>query len=771
MLLKRFLRMLAGLLFALAILRLWPHEPLRSFAPESAAIWSHDGELLRLTLAADQQYRLWTPLEQISPRMIEAVKVQEDRWFDWHPGVNPVSILRGAFRTYAQEDRQGGSTLSMQLVRMIHQLNTRNPAGKLKQIGLALWLEARYSKHDILEAYLNLVPYGRNLQGVGAASLTYFGKTPDKLSLPEAITLAVIPQHPNLRADRLLGAPRLQKARLRVLSRWPARWPLGEAERQLARQPLPLRPLSSLPFLAPHFVDSLLLDQPGLTGPIQTTLEHRLQRLMERQIAGYLQEKASQGVHNAAALLIDTRDQGVRAMIGSANYFNAAIDGQVNGTQAKRSPGSALKPFIFGMGLDQGILHPMTMLRDTPSAFGPFSPENFDGRFMGPISAKDALIRSRNIPAVWVASQLKRPSLYDFLRSAGITQLKSEQHYGLALVLGGGEITMEELAGLYTMLANHGELKPLRYLTSQTRPQHSPSLLSPQAAYLTLDMLSANPRPDGAVLDSRHHWPIAWKTGTSWGFRDAWTVGVAGPYVLAVWLGNFNGEGNPAFVGIDLAAPLFHRITDALNLAEQASPFTGWAPPAGIKQVTVCTASGDLPNAWCPNKTSTWFIPGKSPIRVSTLHRPVAIDNRSGRPACPPFDPATTHLEVFEFWSSDMLKLFREAGIPRRTPPRPAQCDTPLANEEGDPPRITSPLTNVTYKLSQQQAEQRIALQATTAAGVKELYWFANQSFIGKAPVGQALPWRPEQGGWYGLLAVDDHGRSTSRDVKVEIAR
>ncbi|WP_249383933.1 penicillin-binding protein 1C, partial [Chitinivorax sp. B] len=666
--LRLLLRRMAPLLVVLAVLRLWPHDPLRHFAPESTAIWSRDGELLRLTLASDQQYRLWTPLEHISPRMIEAVKVQEDRWFNWHPGINPVAILRGAFRTYAHDNRQGGSTLTMQLARMVYQLNTRSPTGKLKQVAYALWLEARYSKHDILEAYLNLVPYGRNLQGVGAASLTYFGKTPEKLSLPESITLAVIPQHPNLRADRMLGPPRLQKARLRVLARWPEAWPLSEAERRLARQPLPLRPLESLPFRAPHFVDTLLTDRQRMTGPVHTTLDSKLQRLLERQIASFLQQKAAQGVHNAAALLIDTRDQGVRAMVGSADYFNRAIDGQVNGTQAKRSPGSALKPFIFGMGLDQGVLHPMTMLRDTPSAFGPFSPENFDGRFMGPISARDALIRSRNIPAVWVASQLKRPSLYDFLRSAGITQLKSEQHYGLALVLGGGEITMEELGGLYTMLANRGELKPLRYLDNMTN-NPGPKLLSPEAAYLTLDMLSANPRPDGAVLDTRMHWPVAWKTGTSWGFRDAWTVGVAGPYVLAVWLGNFNGEGNPAFVGIDLAAPLFFRIADALNLAEQQSPFNGWPVPAGIKRVTVCAASGDLPNAWCPNTTSTWFIPGKSPIRVSNLHRPVTIDVRSGRPACPPFEAGTTRVEVFEFWSSDMLKLFREAGIPRRIPP------------------------------------------------------------------------------------------------------
>jgi penicillin-binding protein 1C len=245
--------------------------------------------------------------------------------------------------------------------------------------------------------------------------------------------------------------------------------------------------------------------------------------------------------------------------------------------------------------------------------------------------------------------------------------MKPESFYGLALPLGGGEITMEELAGLYAMLANQGVLRPLRtetVLSGSSRTIASRTddaglrLLSPEAAFVTLDMLRRNPRPDQdrAVLPHAR-WPVAWKTGTSWGFRDAWSAGMVGPYVLVVWIGNFDGVGNPAFVGVDAAAPLFFRIADALNLARPAETVPPSMPPPGVSRVAVCADSGELPNAHCPRTVETLYIPGKSPIRVSQLHRMVAIDPRTGRGACPPY-AADTHFEVFEFWPSDMLLLF-----------------------------------------------------------------------------------------------------------------
>ncbi len=466
---------------------------------------------------------------------------------------------------------------------------------------------------------------------------------------------------------------------------------------------------------------------------------------------------------NAAAMVVDTRDMAVKAWVGSADYWNAS-DGQVNGVLARRSPGSALKPFIYALALDQGVLHPHTMLRDAPSAFGPFTPENFDGQFVGPVAAQEALIRSRNIPAVWVSSQLTQPTLYEFLRSAGVREMKSESHYGLALALGGGEVTMEELAGLYAMLANQGHLRPVRVDASAKLEEGVP-LLSPEASFITLDMLRQNPRPDGdGLLAPRTQWPVAWKTGTSWGFRDAWSAGIAGPYALVIWIGNFSGQGNPAFVGADAAAPLFFRIVDALNLMRPAEGAVSMDPPVGASRVAVCVGSGDLPNADCPHTVDTWYIPGKSPIRVSQLHRRVALDGRTGRPACPPYS-ADVRFDVFEYWSSDLLALFREAGVPRRLPPSLPPC---AMEDRLEPPRIASPLRNVTYALQPSRSQDVISLDAIVAADVKRVYWFDGNALIGARSVAEgALPWRPQAAGIHLIRVVDDHGRSAERDVTV----
>ena len=748
-------------------LRVWPHEPLSARVPLSKSVWSADGELLRVTLASDEQYRMWTPLQQVSPALVEAILLKEDRWFYWHPGVNPVALGRAALSTYGGGDRQGGSTLTMQLARLLYRLNTRRPIGKLRQIAIAVWLECRYSKRELMEAYLNVAPFGGNIEGVGAASRIYFGKPADRLTLGEALTLAVIPQRPATRAGRTTSEASLLAARAKLGRQWLDARGNSESDRRQIELPIVARPDFKLPWLAPHFVDALLAGDRAAGHQQATTLDVGLQRVLETQMRRYLQERQDTGVRNGAALLVDTRDMGVKAWIGSANYW-APGEGQVNGVVAKRSPGSTLKPFVYALALDQGVAHPKTVVRDAPSAFGPFTPENFDGRFVGPITLEDALIRSRNVPAVWAANQLRQPSFYEFLRSAGVRDMKSEGFYGLGLALGNGEVTMEELASLYAMLANGGTLRPLRVEMSAPMPD-GVRLLSPEASFVTLDMLRHNPRPDDTGLAApRTRWPVAWKTGTSFGFRDAWSAGVAGPYVLVVWIGNFTGEGNPAFVGVDAAAPLFFRMVDALNLARPAELLPSIAPPPGVSRVAVCAGSGDLPNADCPHTVDTWYIPGKSPIRVSQLHRRVAIDSMTGRPVCAPF-PAGTRFEVFEFWSSDMLTLFREAGMPRRTPPPLPACAT---ENTADAPRLASPMRNVAYAVRPGTAQDSIALDASVAADVRRVFWFDGNSLIGVQPAGAGpLAWRPITPGIHLVRVVDDRGRSAERDVEVTIVR
>jgi len=781
--LPRWHNVLVALLLICAVpvgFRLWPHDPLRQWLPSSTAVYDHDGRLLRLTLASDQRYRLWVPLEDIAPPVVEGVLLHEDRWFRWHPGVNAWGLARGAWVTYVRHGNpQGGSTITMQLARLMYGLNTRTPGGKLHQAWAAMMLELRYSKHDILEAYLNYAPYGRNVEGVGAASLAYFGKSPSALNLPEALALAVIPQDPTRRlqatgesGDAVINRW-LSVSRNRLFERWVRNHPEAAAQRPLFALPLALRPLSQLPFEAPHFVEQVLATRRMTGGSdmrVTTTLDLRLQHSLERQLRSYVAHRGDRGIRNAAALLVDTRDMGIKAMVGSANYFDSSIQGQVNGTQAKRSPGSTLKPFIYGLGFDQGVLHPQTVLRDVPSAFGPYTPENFDGRFLGPVTATQALIRSRNIPAVYVASRLNNPTLYQFLKDAGISRMASEQHYGLALVLGGGEVTMQELAGLYAMLANRGELKALRTLSTDPMSPGT-RMLSDEASFMVMDILRQNPRPDDVVTAQPSRLPVYWKTGTSWSFRDAWTAGSFGPYVLIVWIGNFDGQGNPAFVGVDAAAPLFFQIADALRAENPALAEPIRRNPTNLAKVSICLASGDLPNAWCPQTGTTWFIPGKSPIKVSTIHRAVVFDTTTNQPACPPYDPRHIRTEVFEYWPSDLQRVFAQAGIPRRQPPALPVCQG-AGQADGSPPRITSPMRGTTYtmRVSRLGTEQ-ISFSATSDADAHELYWFVDDAYLGKSKAGDALLWQPERVGHFLVRVVDDHGRSDSRPLDVAVTQ
>jgi penicillin-binding protein 1C len=750
----------AVLLFGL---RTWPHASLRSRIATSTAMSADGGELLRLTLAADGQYRLWVALDDMPARLPAAVLLYEDRWFYRHPGVNPVALIRAAASDLHGVRRMGASTITMQLARRLYGIETRSPLGKLHQIAAALWLEARYSKHEILEAYLNLTPYGRNVEGVGAASLVFFARRVADLSVPQIMTLAVVPQNP--RARRLKSSPAgagagLDDARRRLWNAWLAAHPDdGKFSDEIGT--LDVKSPELLPYKAPHFTDSILR---AVGGDVRTTLDLRRQSAVESVLQTYVNEESSIGIRNAAALLLEVDDGAarVRAYVGSANYWNSQISGQVNAVAAKRSPGSTLKPFVYALALDQGLLHPRTILKDTPSSFGPFSPENFDGRFLGPIAAEDALVRSRNVPAVAIESHLSHPNLYDFLKASEVSRLNSEQYYGLALTLGGGEVSMEELGRMYAVFLNAGRLPNWQVLAAGDTKPPGVALISPEAAYITLDMLEKNPRPDTGQPAAP---PVAWKTGTSWGFHDAWSVGVFDQYVLVVWIGNVDETSNPAFIGVQTAAPLLFRIVDSLRTQGLDPAQPRRTKPRNVTRVDVCAASGDLPNAECPQTVSTWYIPGKSPIRISDLHRRVFID-AAGRRLCGP-GPGVSE-EIYEFWSSDMLRLFREAGMPRRVPPPAPDCGEGTSGSERDRPQIVSPLRGVVYTLRLSQL-QPLTLRANSAAAAQAVYWFADSEYLGRAPRGEAIAWLPPQAGHYLLRAVDDDGIADSRDVDVEV--
>jgi penicillin-binding protein 1C len=762
---RRILRRVAiatALLIMVALaLRLWPHAPLSARVPVSSAVFARDGELLRLTLAADGQYRLWTPLEHIAPEYLEALQLYEDRHFHRHPGVDAAAVVRATWRSM-RGDRQGASTLTMQLARKLYRLDTRSAPGKLRQIATALWLELRYSKHDILEAYANVAPFGGNVQGVGAASLIHFGKPASALTFAEALTLAVIPQAPQARGNTQREAPALTAARNQLLASWARKHAVPPDARAGFAGPIALRSTTRLPFEAPHLANALLAQRPA-GAHIRTSIDLPLQRLLERVVGRYVEGVRDRGVTNAAALLVDARSMTVRALVGSADFHKEVIAGQVNGVTAKRSPGSALKPFIYALAMDQGLIHTQTVLKDAPTSFGVYSPENFDGRFAGPVTAHDALIASRNVPAVALAARLSQPGLYQFLKGAGVSRMASERHYGLALALGGGEVTMEELAALYGTLANDGVYAPVRYHDDAKTLPGTP-MLSTAAAFMVRSILADAPRPDG--LSSTQQ-PVAWKTGTSWGFRDAWTAGVFRQWVLVVWVGNFDGSSNPAFVGAQVAAPLFFRIADAVRESRGPGMDRLLVPPAEVLRVEVCAASGDLPNADCPRRGYAWFIPGKSPIRVSDVHRRVPIDMRTGKRACADTPARYQRNEVFEFWPSDIQRLFVLAGMPRRQPPAD-HCGGQLLGAQDVAPVITSPRSGGTYQMRVAHGTpEGLALNATAGAEVQTLYWFADGGFVGASRPSVALPWQPDHAGEFTISVVDDRGGSSSRAVRV----
>lgn len=766
---KKFLKLTSIILVCLfvsgwMIIFFLPRPPLLQAIDFSKVIYDRNLQPLRLTLSRDQQYRLYTPLSKIAPQLIQATLLQEDQYFRHHYGINPLSIIKAGWQTYVLKSRRlGASTITMQVARLRQNIPSSKFFGKLQQIILALQFEMHYSKDAILEAYFNLAPYGGNIQGAGAASLIYFNNTADKLSLSQALILSVIPQNPTKRRP---DNDNLKQIRNRLFNRWLIKHPQDKNLLSIMNLPLQMRRLQAMPFRAPHFVTQILQQNPEAEGAVITSLDLKMQNLVERITRQYLQRKSNLGVNNAAVLLIDTRDMSVKSSLGSAGFFDKEISGQINGTDIKRSPGSTLKPFVYALALDQGLIHPNTVLKDVPHRFENYNPENFDYDFMGPIRAREALTLSRNIPAVYLASQLMHPSLFGLLEQAKISQLKPESWYGLALSLGSVELNMKELSLLYAMLANDGLWYPLRTLEQEAR-QPGKRLISAEAAFLTLDMLSNTPRPESMFHNNRYDFPVSWKTGTSSGYRDAWSAGIFGPYVLTVWIGNFDNTGNAAFVGKNIAAPLFFELITAIRNASQPFPTLHKNPQLmNLQQVEVCKASGMLPTRYCTDTEMTWFIPGKSPIKTDTVYREVAVNKKTGLRSC--HIDENTRFEIFEFWPSDLLKIFKQAGIQRRTPPMYEENCSLLSNIALSP-QITSPQSRVQYIVRTDSTQKtQIPFIAVTDGEVKTLYWFINETFLAATRADKPFLWSAKAGKFV-VRVVDDHGLSDARDIKVQV--
>jgi penicillin-binding protein 1C len=765
---RKFVVVLAALCLLLGVGWLClPKPPPLDGVNYSQRVLDREGHLLRVTLSPDDKYRLYTPLDGMPPDLIAATLLQEDQHFWSHPGVNPFAALRSLGHVcLGHSGRGGASTITMQLARLRYHLYTRTTRGKVMQMYRALQIERHHSKRKILEAYLNLAPYGRNIEGVGAASFLYFGKSATGLTRHEAVALSVLPQSPTHRTPRTdLPNAALLAAANRLAVR------LGRADRDI--DPIDaefrVRAGQTREFSAPHFVRRVVDISAG-RAEIATTLDRELQRLIERRIESYIEANRRLGVANAAAMLVDTRSMEVLAQVGSADFFSEEISGQVDGTRSRRSPGSTLKPFIYALAMDQGLIHPLTMLTDAPRRFGDYNPENFDGDFAGPIKATDALARSRNVPAVALAAQLSHPTLYEFLKRSGVALPREEGFYGLSLPLGGGEVTMEELVRLYAALANGGRLRALQRILPHPSVDRGVRIVSPEASFLALEMLGHVPRP--GVGSEAGNEGVYWKTGTSMGFRDAWSIAVFDHYVLAVWVGNFDGHRNAAFVGRTCAGPLLFQIIDAMRVQGRARPRPLAAPTdANLKRVEFCAVTGQLPTAACTHCVTGWFIPGVSPIMSCDVHREILVDIETGLRVSSDDGTCELRREVYEFWPSDLLTLFEKAGVPRRRPPPFAPgAGVETIARYGRAPQIVSPANGKVYAVRPgDEANGTITLQARSEADVAKLYWFAGKAFLGATSAREALHWHPSPG-VYRIVALDDRGRSSTSTVTIQSA-
>ena len=532
--------------------------------------------------------------------------------------------------------------------------------------------------------------------------------------------------------------------------------------------PLELSTTRTLPFLAPHAVEAALARRAS--GTLTVTIERPLQAQLERLVSGYVSRRGAVGIRNAAALVVDVGTAEILAHVGSADFFDTSIHGQVDGAAARRSPGSALKPIIYARALEEGLIHPLTLLKDVPMRFGSYNPENFDSEYLGPLSAREALVKSRNVPAVELNLRL-RDGLYEVLRDVGVKGLKDKPFYGAGIALGAVELSMEELAALYVALAHGGVWRPLKRLGDEAGvvPKR---LLSAEAAELTLAMLGSAESSIDRWTTPRDAVTVAWKTGTSYAYRDAWTVGVAGRYVVAVWVGNFDGQSNQIFVGRGAAAPLFFEIIDGLRPQLATAAGQRQAPSVRLTDATVCAVSGKRPGPHCAHTVQTRVIPGVSPIDACDVHRIVHLD-AEGHRRCEAV-PGATHDEVYEVWPSDVARLFERAGLARRRLPLAAEGCTGEVGETGaDDSRggvalhILSPQPEMTYELRRDKAEEaRLPLLAHADGAAQSVTWFAGAEVLGTVAPGKTLEWAAPSGR-HELRAVDDRGHVARVSVTV----
>ncbi len=646
-----------------------PEADFRKETVQSLRIVDRNDVLLREYLNDSQGRGQWRSLKDLSPALIRATIAVEDKRFRYHPGIDPIAILRSVVENIrAGKLRSGGSTISQQVIRNVYQ-GPRTLFTKIAEAWYALRLERMMSKDEILEQYLNRVPYGNQLVGAEAAARHYFDKPARYLSTAEAAFLAGLPNAPSFLNpySRPEEALKRQKRVLRVMMEQGL---LTQEEYSLASsQPVVLVP-PEVNFRAPHLVEMAARTARQFPSAVlvRTTIDYSLQKSIQWLIKGHLKQLQRKNVNNAAVVVLDNKTMEVVALVGSADYFHEAIQGQVNGALASRQPGSAVKPFTYALAFE-GPMTAADIIPDIPTRIpdqeGDYIPENYDRRYHGPVRMRTALACSYNIPAVRVLQSVGRENLLQRMLKAGLSTLDQPSvFYGYGLTLGNGEVTLLELTQAYALFARGGRWQEASFLRSMETTEgisllregkNERRVFSEQAVHLLTDILKDSEARRPAFGQAfRFPFDCAVKTGTTKDYRDNWTVGYTTSYTVGVWAGNFDGSPMRGVSGVSGAGRIFEDIMMLLHVRPDCDLPEPFALPAHFVTKTICAVSGQLRGAHCTKTVQEHFMPGRVPALKCEVHRLYRFTNEAG----------ARETKVFEVLPQEYREWAHAQGIP-----------------------------------------------------------------------------------------------------------
>jgi penicillin-binding protein 1C len=755
-----------GLLLIFCLLHLL--FPLKTTVSYSQLITDREGSVVYAYLSHDDKWRMKTELQEIIPQLRKTIIYKEDKYFYYHPGINPIAIVRAGFNNILMgKTTSGASTITMQVARLLSP-RKRTYINKLIEIFRAFQLEWQLSKEEILQLYLNLVPYGGNIEGVKSAALLYYGRLPNQLSLAQIATLAIVPNRPtslNLGKNETL----LMQERNRWLRRFQADYLFEAREIQDAlTEPLRAR-RRDIPRTAPHFSYRLKTQYPQ-TDLLQSSLNRSMQEKIQQLAYNYHKRLQRYNIHNLAILVVNNQTLEAEAYIGSPDYMDNAHAGQVDGVQAIRSPGSTLKPLVYALGIDEGKITPKTMLTDVPSNFAGYNPDNFDKKFNGKVSVEKALSYSLNVPAVKVLHQIGMPLFVNKLKQARFEQIeKDENKLGLSVILGGCGVTLEELTGLFASFANNGNYSPIRYLKSTNKENvqgsgRQLSLISPHAAFMINEMLTQASRPDlPNNFQSSYHVPkVAWKTGTSYGRRDAWSIGYNAKYTVGIWIGNASGEGVRELTGADIATPLLFTIFNTIDYNSSSRWFT---PPTDLKFRLVCMESGMVPDSFCAHQIADYFIPLVSNTQKCAHVKEIAIAADGKYSYCTTCQPAVGYKKVlYPNLTPELIAFYENNGIAYSKIPAHNPACTRIFDT--DAPVIISPVNGREY-IVDSDSPAELMLSCHTDNEVKTVYWYINDTYYVTAKATESVFFTPKNG-LVKISCSDDKGRNADVQITVK---